>query len=104
MEATLRYPIAGFKPLVIESYRRKECSGTTYVRRLRINRFNAFMIDEVLGTRVGMASKQTRFVVLGLEDAEKACQVLGVECKPVNTYFDIDFRMCSFNKTPSPQK
>lgn len=99
MNIALTYPMKGFKPLVIESYRHKEYNGATYTRRLRINRFNAFMIDEALGTNLGYA--QTRFVILDADDIKKACQVLGIEYKPVNTYFDIDYSMCSFSEVPS---
>ena len=99
MNTEIKYPLEKFKPLVIESFRNKDYNGTTYKRRLRINRFNAFLIDEVLGTHLGHS--ETRFVVLDTNDIRKACQVLGVEHKPVNTYFDIDYRMCSFSEVPS---
>lgn len=99
MEAEIKYPMKGFKPLVRESYRSKEYNGVIYKRRLRINRFNAFMIDEVLGTNLGHSG--TRFVVLDLEDIEKACKILSVPFKPVNTYFDIDYRMLSFSEVPN---
>lgn len=98
------YPLEKFKPLVIESYRQKDYNGITYKRRLRISRFNAFMIDEVIGTHVGMNGALTRFVVLDLEDIEKACNVLEIEYKPVNTYFDIDLDMCSFREVPNMRK
>jgi hypothetical protein len=99
MSTELKYPLEKFKPLVIESYRNKDYNGTTYKRRLRINRFNALMIDEILGTHLGHS--ETRFVVLDTDDIIKACQVLGVEYKPVNTYFDIDYAMCAFREVPS---
>lgn len=95
----LKYPLDKFTPLVVESFKNKSYNGVIYKRRLRINRFNAFMIDEILGSHLGHS--ETRFVVLDTDDIIKACQVLGVEYKPVNTYFDIDLQMCSFSKIPS---
>jgi hypothetical protein len=91
----LVYPITNKKPLVIESYRPIKYNLITYKRRLRISRFNAFMLDEVLGTFIAL--QRTQFVVLDLQDIEKACIVLGIEYKPVNTYFCIDPTICSFN-------
>lgn len=99
MTTEIKYPMKGFKPLVIESYRSKEYNGAIYKRRLRINRFNALLIDEVLGSHLGHS--ETRFVVLDAPDIEKACQLLGIEYKPVNTYFDIDYQMCAFSEVPS---
>ena len=92
---SLIYPIPNRKPLVVESYKSITYNLTEYKRRLRISRFNAFMIDEVLGTFIGL--QKTQFVVLDLEDIEKACAVLGIKYKPMNTYFCIDSNMCSFS-------
>lgn len=91
----LVYPIPNKKPLVIESYKAVKYNLVTYKRRLRISRFNAFMLDEVLGTHI--ATQRTQFVVLDLDDIQKACIVLGIEFKPVNTYFCVDTTMCNFN-------
>jgi hypothetical protein len=94
----LQYPMKGFTPLVIESFRKITFQGKTFSRRLRISRFNAFMIDEVIGTFVGRQT--TQFVVLDMPDIEKACKILGIEFKPVETYFCIDTNMCSFKTGP----
>ena len=96
----LKYPFEKFKPLVVQSYRNKDYNGITYKRRLRINRFNAFLLDELLGTNMGYCA--TRFVVLDTADVKKACEVLGVEYKPA-TYFEVDYKMCSFSQVPSLQ-
>jgi hypothetical protein len=90
----LVYPISNREPLVIESYKPIQHNLITYKRRLRISRFNAFMLDEVLGTFIG--SQKTQFVVLDLNDIEKACVILKIEYKPINTYFIIDENVCSF--------
>lgn len=95
----MEYPLKGFKPLVIESHRHVAYNGTTYSRRLRISRHNAFLVDEVIGTNIGR--QNTRFVVLDADDAEKACKVLGIKYKPQNTYFEIDLKMCSFSEIPA---
>jgi hypothetical protein len=52
------------------------------------------MLDEVLGTHI--ATQRTQFVVLDLSDIEKACIILGIEYKPINTYFSIDENVYSF--------
>lgn len=90
----LSYPIPNKTPLVIESNTPIKFNLITYKRRLRISRFNAFMLDEVLGTFIG--SQRTQFVVLDLSDIEKACVILGIEYKPINTYICIDPTVCSF--------
>jgi hypothetical protein len=89
------YPIPNRKPLVVESYKSITFNLKEYKRRLRISRFNAFMIDEVIGTHIGL--QKTQFVVLDIEDIQKACLVLGIAFKDVETYFCIDENMCSFN-------
>ena len=94
------YPWKGFKPLVIESYRAKIHQGTEYKRRLRINRMNAQLIDDQLGTHLRENSFQTRFIVLDLEDIKKACTILEIDFKPINTYFCIDSKMESFSQVP----
>jgi hypothetical protein len=53
------------------------------------------MIDEVIGTHIGL--QKTQFVVLDKEDIQKACLVLGIAFKDVETYFCVDENMCSFN-------
>jgi hypothetical protein len=83
-------------PLVIESYRKKEYKGVIYSRRLRISPYTAHLIDEKLGTHVRLNGYRTKFVVLDLEDIKSACEILKIEFKPINTYFHIDFKMCSF--------
>jgi len=100
MNTELKYPLEKFKPLVIESYRSKDYNGTTYKRRLRVSRYNAMLVDEVIGTRYGRQD-EFRFVVVDAGDIEKVCKILGIEYKPVNTYFDINLQMCSFSEVPS---
>ena len=90
----LVYPISNREPLVIESYKPIQHNLITYKRKLRISRFNAFMLDEVLGTHI--ATQRTQFIVLDLSDIEKACIILGIEYKPINTYFSIDENVYSF--------
>lgn len=85
-------------PLVIESFRNKEFEGIVYKRRLRISPFTAMLIDNALGTFVRLNGYNTRFVVLdSAEDIKRACEVLCIPYKEVNTYFDIDLGMCSFS-------
>ncbi len=84
----LSYPIPNKIPLVIESNTSVNFNLITYKRRLKISRFNAFMIDEVLGTLIG--SQKTQFIFLDLESIKKACIILGIEYKPINTYLCID--------------
>lgn len=98
----LNYPMKGFTPLVIESFRKITFQEKIFQRRLRISRFNAMMIDEVIGTFVGRQTAQ--FVVLDLPDIEKACKVLGIEFKSVETYFCIDTQMQSFKTVPEFSK
>lgn len=90
--------LKGFKPLVVESFRKVVYNNTEYKRRLRINRFNALLLDEYLGTYI--AYQGCKFVVLDDEDIKKACLFLGIEYKPISTYFHIDLDMCSFSLVP----
>ena len=83
-------------PLVVESYRKINFNGINYSRRLRISPYTAHLIDEKLGTFVRLNGYKTKFVVLDLEDIEKACEILNIPFKKTNTYFHIDFKMCSF--------
>lgn len=83
-------------PLVIESYRKVNFKGKIYSRRLRISPFTAMLIDERLGTHIRLNGYRTKFVVLDLVDIKKACVILKIKYKPVDTYFHIDLKMCSF--------
>ena len=86
------------KPLVIESFRKVVYNNTEYKRRLRISGYNALLIDSKLGTNLYHSG--SRFVVLDLDDIEKACDILCIPFKEVNTYFCIDSNLCSFSSVP----
>ncbi len=89
-----KYSLDNFKPLVIESYRKIEYKDKTYKRRLRISKMNALLIDEKFGFFI--AKQNVKFVVMDLCDIEKICSYLGIEYKPIETYFKIDPNMCTF--------
>ena len=94
MNNLLSYPITDKKPLVIESKQPVSFNLVTYKRKLRISRFNAFMIDEVIGTNIG--SQTTQFVFLDIEEVKKVCVILDIEFKNINTYFCIDATIYNF--------
>ncbi len=94
----MTYPMAGFKPLVIESFRNITFDNILYTRRLRISGMNACILDE--GLQSYIYQQRTRFVVLDTPDIIKACEILEIEYKEINTYFEIDLDMCSFKSVP----